>query len=111
MAENNMKTLSGFSEELERLSASASERVVFLDSRGGFPTSGTIWEEGRGLTRREREVLLMIAEGLSNKAIAYELGISTHTVKFHVASTMQKLGAASRTEAVTLGLRLGLIFL
>ena len=46
MADTSFHTLSGFSEELERLSASASERVVFLDSRGGFPTSGTIWEPG-----------------------------------------------------------------
>lgn len=74
---------------------------------GGLEAAG-----GRqGLTQREREVLLMIAEGLANKAIAYELGITSNTVKFHVASIMQKLGAASRTEAVTLGLRFGLIFL
>lgn len=63
------------------------------------------------LTAREIEVLQMLAEGLGNKLIARQLGISDHTVKFHVASIMTKLNAASRTEAVTLGARLGLILL
>lgn len=67
--------------------------------------------EGSRLTAREREVLVMIAEGLPNKTIAAELGITSHTVKFHIASIMQKLGAASRTEAVTVGLRRGIILL
>jgi len=68
--------------------------------------------DGRqALSPREIEVLRMIADGLGNKAIAFRLGISEHTVKFHVASIMTKLGAASRTEAVTEGLRRGLIFL
>lgn len=61
------------------------------------------------LTEREREVLLMMAEGLPNKTIAAELGITPHTVKFHIASIMQKLDASSRTEAVSLGLRRGII--
>lgn len=63
------------------------------------------------LTPRETEVLRMLAEGLANKTIAWRLGISEHTVKFHVASVFAKLGASSRTEAVTLGLRRGLIML
>ncbi len=63
------------------------------------------------LTSRELEVLGMLAEGLSNKLIAHRLQISEHTVKFHVTSIMSKLDAASRTEAVTLGLRRGLIML
>jgi DNA-binding NarL/FixJ family response regulator len=53
----------------------------------------------------------MLAEGWGNKGIATSLGISEHTVKFHVASILSKLDASSRTEAVTLGLRLGLIML
>jgi DNA-binding NarL/FixJ family response regulator len=53
----------------------------------------------------------MLAEGVSNKVIAYRLGISEHTVKFHVTSIMTKLNAGSRTEAVTLGIRQGLIML
>lgn len=63
------------------------------------------------LTKREIEVLTMLAEGHGNKVIAWRLGISEHTVKFHVSSVFAKLGAASRTEAVTLGIRQGLIML
>ena len=63
------------------------------------------------LTPREVEVLGMLAEGQSNKSIAHRLGISEHTVKFHVTSIMGKLHAGSRTEAVTQGIRQGLIML
>ncbi len=63
------------------------------------------------LTVREIEVLDLLAEGQGNKAIAKRLGISEHTVKFHISSIFTKLNAQSRTEAVTLGARLGLIFL
>jgi NarL family two-component system response regulator YdfI len=65
----------------------------------------------RALTLREVEILEMLAEGLRNQAIARRLRISTYTVKFHVASILGKLGAASRTEAVTRGVRRGLISL
>jgi two-component system, NarL family, response regulator YdfI len=68
-------------------------------------------DEDRALTPREREILEMLAEGLSNRAIARRLGISAYTVKFHVASILDKLRASSRTEAVTLGVRRGLIAL
>jgi DNA-binding NarL/FixJ family response regulator len=61
------------------------------------------------LTAREIEVLRMIAEGLGNKEIAFKLRISDHTVKFHISSIFVKLGASSRTEAVTIGIRKGLI--
>jgi NarL family two-component system response regulator YdfI len=67
--------------------------------------------EGTGLTPRELEILEMMAEGMSNRRIAARLGISGYTVKFHVASVLGKLGAATRTEAVTLGVRQGLISL
>ena len=63
------------------------------------------------LSERELEVLDVIAEGLSNKLIAHRLGISEHTVKTHVASIFAKLGAASRTEAVSLAIRRGLVML
>ena len=63
------------------------------------------------LTPREREVLRLLAEGLPNKAIASQLDISEHTVKFHVNAIMGKLGAQSRTEAVTRATRAGLILL
>jgi DNA-binding NarL/FixJ family response regulator len=61
------------------------------------------------ITSRETEVLRMLAEGLVNKDIAARLGISEHTVKFHISSILDKLGASTRTEAVTLGIRRGLI--
>ena len=63
------------------------------------------------LTPRENEVLELLAEGLSNKAIAARLGISDQTVKFHVASIGGKLGAANRTDAVRRAVRRGLIAL
>ncbi len=63
------------------------------------------------LTPRETEILAMMAEGLGNKRIATRLAISSHTVKFHVASILAKLGAQSRTEAVTIGVRRGLILI
>ncbi len=61
------------------------------------------------LTPREMDVLEMLAEGLSNKMIAYRLNISGHTAKFHVNAILAKLGAGTRTEAVMRGIRLGLI--
>lgn len=63
------------------------------------------------LTPREREVLQLVALGLANKMIAHRLSLSEHTVKFHVASILTKLNAASRTEAVTVAARRGLIAL
>jgi DNA-binding NarL/FixJ family response regulator len=61
------------------------------------------------ITSRETDVLRMLALGLVNKDIAARLGISEHTVKFHISSILDKLGASTRTEAVTLGIRRGLI--
>jgi DNA-binding NarL/FixJ family response regulator len=63
------------------------------------------------LTPREIEVLRAMAEGLANKEIAARLGISENTIKFHVASVMGKLGAGSRTEAVMLGIRHGIVLI
>jgi NarL family two-component system response regulator YdfI len=81
----------------------------------GVPAGSTapsrLDELAESLTRREREVLQMLAAGLSNKEIAARLNISEHTVKFHVASILGKLGAGSRTEAVSLGIRRGLVLL
>ena len=76
--------------------AAASERTI-----GG----------GEALTPRELEVLQLVAQGLPNKTIASRLHVSEHTAKFHVSSIMLKLGAASRTEAVTLAARKGLLIL
>jgi DNA-binding NarL/FixJ family response regulator len=66
---------------------------------------------GSALTARETEVLRMIAAGLANKEIAYRLGISEHTVKFHVSALLGKLGAASRAEAIAIGVRRGIVLL
>jgi DNA-binding NarL/FixJ family response regulator len=63
------------------------------------------------LTPRERQILELMAEGLGNKEIAWRLQISEHTVKFHVSSILAKLDASSRTEAVTQGLRRGLLMM
>jgi DNA-binding NarL/FixJ family response regulator len=63
------------------------------------------------LTRRELEVLGLLAEGFGNKAIAARLAVTERTIKFHVGAILEKLGVASRTEAVTVGLRRGLILL
>ena len=61
------------------------------------------------LTRREHEVLVLVADGLRNREIAKRLGVSEHTVKFHLAAIFGKLTASSRTEVVRKALRLGLI--
>jgi DNA-binding CsgD family transcriptional regulator len=61
------------------------------------------------LTPRELQVLRMLADGIGNKEIAAQLGISDHTAKFHVAQILAKLHAASRTEAVRIGIRRGLV--
>jgi len=67
--------------------------------------------DAANLTERELEVLQLLAQGLANKQIAARLNISEHTVKFHVSTIYAKLGASSRTEAVRLGVRQGLIVL
>ncbi len=81
-------------------------------SRAVFPERDrTLPAPVEELTPRERSVLQLLAEGLPNKAIAERLSISEHTVKFHVNAILGKLGAQSRTEAVTRAARLGLISL
>jgi NarL family two-component system response regulator YdfI len=76
-----------------------------------LPVPRVALQPAEPLTPREIEVLRLLADGDSNKIVAYRLGISEHTVKFHVTSIMAKLGAGSRTEAVTLGIRQGLILI
>ncbi|HEX3118781.1 MAG TPA: response regulator transcription factor [Candidatus Acidoferrum sp.] len=63
------------------------------------------------LTKREKEVLQMLAAGLGNKEIAAKLNISDHTAKFHVGSILGKLGVSTRAEAVAMGIRRGLVLL
>ena len=79
-----------------------SERVVSTAAPGAVV-------QGGALTARELEVLRLVARGLSNKEIAADLRITTHTVKYHLAAVLEKLGVRSRTEAVSLGVRTGLV--
>jgi len=71
-----------------------------------YPAQGDLIED---LTTRESEVLRLVSMGLGNKEIAARLAISEHTAKFHISSILSKLHASSRTEAVSLGIRKGLI--
>jgi len=79
-----------------------------MDSDGRASAAlSTEWTEA--LTPRELQILRMLSGGLANRVIAARLEISEHTAKFHVGQILAKLGAASRTEAVTIGIRRGLI--
>src|SRR5262245_29152854 len=91
-----------------RASALESDGVLLAEPSDGTSADEEEWIE-EPLTRRELDVLQLLAEGLPNKTIAERLGISDQTVKFHVASISSKLGASNRTDAVRLGLRRGLI--
>lgn len=94
------------------LSAVGQGLIVFDPALATLPASDSIPEAPVSpLTAREREVLNLLAEGLANKNIALRLGISDHTVKFHVNAIMSKLNAQSRTDAVVRATRLGLIML
>jgi DNA-binding NarL/FixJ family response regulator len=76
---------------------------------GALAAHVTLNTQVEALSPREIEVLRLMAEGASNKTIAYRLSISEHTVKFHVNSIFSKMGVSSRTEAVMGGLRAGLV--
>jgi DNA-binding NarL/FixJ family response regulator len=79
--------------------------------RPARPDSESAANADTSLSPREREVLQLVALGLPNKVIANRLNISEHTVKFHVAAILTRLGATSRTEAVHLGAQQGLVTL
>jgi DNA-binding NarL/FixJ family response regulator len=83
--------------------------VVHAVALAPLRTAGGPSAHGVLLTSREREILDLMAEGASNRALAARLSISRHTAKFHVASILAKLGARSRTQAVALALRQGLV--
>lgn len=93
--------------------AELAEAVVSLPSafaRNGLRRDTLVSAElVEQLTRREHEVLELVADGLPNREIAHALSISEHTVKFHLASIFGKLGVSTRTEAVQRGVRLGVI--
>jgi DNA-binding CsgD family transcriptional regulator len=83
--------------------------IVYDPALSPSPTQALHPGETLTLTQRELAVLQSMSDGLANKQIALKLGISIHTVKFHVAAVLSKLGVSSRTEAVTVGMRSGLI--
>jgi DNA-binding CsgD family transcriptional regulator len=88
--------------------------VVARERRGGSPLSGLLDHDTASapvLTRREREVLALLADGFGNKQIAARLGISTNTVKTHLELLFEKLDVSTRTEAVTAAARMGLLLL
>ena len=92
----------------------AGANLVVLDTRAAssiLVPATTIPDVFEPLTSREREVLQLMAQGMPNKSIARQLAISEHTVKFHVNAILSKFGAQSRTEAVVLASRAGLILL
>jgi DNA-binding NarL/FixJ family response regulator len=104
-------------DQLDLAVRSAEAGLVLLDlpiaatSLAVPATIGIAGQISEPLTARELQVLQLVAQGLPNKGIARRLGISENTAKFHVASLSGKLGASSRTEAVTLAARRGLIML
>jgi DNA-binding NarL/FixJ family response regulator len=104
-------------DQLDLAVRSAEAGLVLLDlplAATSLAVSGMVTSAPQAmepLTARELQVLQLVAQGLPNKGIARRLGISENTAKFHVASLCGKLGASSRTEAVTLAARRGLILL
>ena len=88
------------------LSTATAESLAAVYGDQSLEVEAELSEE---ITSRETHVLRMLAHGLVNKDIAARLGISEHTVKFHISSILDKLGASTRTEAVILGIRRGLI--
>lgn len=101
--------------ELGAALAGLAQGLVVLDPaiawQGPAPASYIPVDGEEPLTPREHEVLELLALGLPNKTIAMELGVSEHTAKFHVGTIMGKLNAASRTEAVAIAARRGLLVL
>jgi DNA-binding NarL/FixJ family response regulator len=96
------------------LSVFSPEALVALHEGGGrstLPVNDARQTAYTPLSPREREILALVAEGLGNKIVAARLGISEHTVKTHVTSIFEKLGAESRAEAVAIGARTGVILL
>jgi DNA-binding CsgD family transcriptional regulator len=91
--------------------ATGDEPADAVVSDGAAPREAGADAGGAALTPREREVLALLTEGASNKAIARRLGISVHTAKFHVGRVIDKLDATGRTDAVAHAARTGVIHL
>lgn len=88
-----------------------SEMIDYLLAASSLSTERMPTNVDQVLTSREIEVLQLLASGSGNKAIAQNLHISEHTVKFHISSIFQKLHVSTRTQAVAVGIRLGLVML
>ncbi|RUT06090.1 helix-turn-helix transcriptional regulator [Dulcicalothrix desertica PCC 7102] len=88
-----------------------SEMIDYLLAASSLSTETIPTNVNQVLTSREIEVLQLLASGSGNKAIAQNLHISEHTVKFHISSIFQKLNVSTRTQAVAVGIRLGLVML
>ena len=95
-------------EQIVRAIQAVSTGLITFDS-SLIAESETPDELSEELTSRETEVLRLLAEGFGNRQIAARLEFSEHTIKFHIRSILGKLGASTRTEAVTRGFRAGLI--
>lgn len=87
------------------------EMIDYLLAASGLSAEAMQTNATQVLTPREIEVLQLLASGSGNKAIAQNLHISEHTVKFHISSIFQKLNVSTRTQAVAVGIRLGLVML
>jgi len=87
--------------------------ILIARTSSGARVSGYTAESGKEtvLSNREREILALLADGLVNKQIAARLGISTNTVKTHLELLFDKLGVATRAEAVATGVKRGLLLL
>ncbi len=112
MLSGNLRSVLRFDAKPEEIGAAlmaVSEGLVVLHPASLDRRPVVLTELDEPLTPRETEVLRMLAEGLSNKLIAYRLEISEHTVKFHMTQVLAKLRASSRTDAVMQGIRRGLV--
>ena len=85
------------------------QSVVSNPSRARLWAGAQLDVEKRELTPRQLEIMSLIAKGRSNKEIGFALGIQERTVKFHVAALFDRLGTSSRTEALVVALRLGVV--
>jgi DNA-binding NarL/FixJ family response regulator len=101
------------SDQLEAASIAVASGLCTLDERtlSELVSPAPTYQATAALTRRENEVLELLAEGLSNKLVALRLDISEHTAKFHVNSILEKLEADTRTDAVVRAARLGILTL
>jgi DNA-binding NarL/FixJ family response regulator len=104
-ADEFLEMLSG----LQRGEAAMTRRTTTRLMQGFSEPSQRGAQPARNLTEREIELLRLVADGMSNKAIARALSVSENTVKYHMRNILQKLGAQNRTEAVTLAIRAGLL--